>query len=143
MAGDMDFVAARSAFMKLDNVLGRLLLVEPISRGERESTMPGQSGKIYAYIESDVVVLDGDINEDFEELPSVLDNFQISGQAIVGQLEGALKKGRKVLGRLGQKPSATKGFGKAWVLEDPTEADIAVAKAYLAKVREEADNPFS
>jgi hypothetical protein len=43
----------------------------------------------------------------------------------------ALRKGTRVLGRLGQKPSATKGFGPAWVLMEPTEEDKDVARKYI------------
>lgn len=129
-----EFDGARAGFVKMDDLVGRLLLVTPVETGERESTLPGANGKTYTFVVTDTVVLDGDVNEVVDEVPLVLADFQFSGQTITGQLTPAIRRGRKVLGRLSQQPSQTKGFGKAWVLAEPTEADKAVARAYLASV---------
>lgn len=139
-----DFDEARSAFVKMDDLEGRLLLVHPQDTGERESNLPGQAGKMYKYVITDVVVLDGEITEMIDEVPMVLDGFQLTGQTIVGQLEPKIRKGRKVLGRLTKKPAQQRGFSPAWVLADPTDEDKAKARAYLkaeAERRAKAD-PF-
>jgi len=126
------FSSARDAFVKQEHVNGRLLLISPLSSGERESTLPNSQGKGYTFIETDTVVLDGNVDDMIDEVPMILEGFQYSGQAITAQLLPAVRKGGMVLGRLGQKPSATKSFGPAWVLMEPTDADKAVARKYLA-----------
>jgi len=126
------FSSARDAFIKQEHVTGRLLLISPLSSGERESNLPGSQGKTYTYIETDTVVLDGPVDDMVDEVPMQLEGFQYSGQAITAQLMPAVRKSTMILGRLGQKPSATKGFGDAWVLLEPTDADKAAARKYLA-----------
>lgn len=126
------FSTARDAFVKQEHVNGRLVLITPLSSGERESTLPGSQGKMYAFIETDTVVLDGTVDDMIDEVPMLLEGFQYSGQAITAQLLPSLHKSTMVLGRLGQKPSQTKGFGPAWVLQEPTEEDKVVARKYLA-----------
>lgn len=127
------FSSARDAFIKQEHILGRLLLITPTSSGTRKSTLPGQTDKEYTYIVTDTVVLDGDVDEMVDEIPLLLEDFQFSGQAITAQLQPALRKKGMVLGRLGQKPSQTKGFGDAWVLAEPTEQDKVIARQYLAE----------
>jgi hypothetical protein len=126
------FSTARDAFIKQEHVDGRLLLISPLSSGERESTLPGSQGKLYVFIETDTVVLDGALDDMVDEVPMLLEGFQYSGQAITAQLQPALRKSGMVLGRLGKKPSQTKGFGDAWVLQEPTEDDKVIARKYLA-----------
>jgi hypothetical protein len=126
------FSEARDAFIKQEHVNGRLLLITPTDSGTRQSTLPGQTDKEYTYIVTDTVVLDGKIDDMVDEVPMLLEDFQFSGQAITAQLQPALRKQGMVLGRLGQKPSETKGFGPAWVLASPTDEDKVVARKYLA-----------
>jgi hypothetical protein len=126
------FSDASDAFVKLDNLLGRLVLVRPTGSGERESTLPGAAGKTYTYVETETVVLTGDVTDLVTAVPMVLDGLQFSGQAITAQLLPKVAKGGMVLGRVGQKPSATKGFGKAWVLLPPDESDKVLARKWLA-----------
>jgi hypothetical protein len=126
------FSSARDAFIKQEHVKDRLLLISPLSSGERESTLPKQQDQTYTYIVTDTAVLDGAVDDMIDEVPMVLEGFQYSGQAITAQLLPAVRKSTMVLGRLGKKPSATKGFGDAWVLLEPTEEDKAVARKYLA-----------
>lgn len=129
------FSTARDAFIKQEHVNGRLLLITPVSSGERESTLPNSQGKLYTFIETDTVVLDGAVDEMVDEVPMVLEGFQYSGQAITAQLMPTLRKGGMVLGRLGQKPSQTKSFGPAWVLGEPSEDDKNVARKYIADAK--------
>lgn len=142
------FSTAREAFVKMDHVEGRLLLITVNESGERESTLPGaKQGETYTYIETDTVVLDGEIDEMIDEVPMELDGFQFSGEAITGQLLPVLKKKQAgtgtgmVLNRLGKKPNKFKT--KTWVLLEPTEDDKVKARKYLADVaaRKAAEKP--
>ena len=130
------FQTARSGFVKLDDLLGRLLLVVPQSIEERESTLPGSQGRKYDSITADVIVCDGDVTDVIEEVPTTLESVFFSGAVVVNQLRGAVKGSKMVLGRLGKQKSQTKGFGDAWVLQEPTEDDKKIARpvatAYLA-----------
>lgn len=138
------FNSAREAFVKMDHVEGRLLLIQVRESGERESTLPGaKQGDTYTFVETDTVVLDGEIDEMIDEIPMELDGFQFSGEAITGQLLPALKKMQAgtgtglLLNRLGTKPNKWKT--KTWVLTEPTEEDKAIARKYLAeKAKREA-----
>lgn len=130
------FSDARSGFVKLDDLEGRLILVVPQAIQERASTLPGQQGKTYEQITGDVIVLDGPVTDMIEEVPMTLEGIAISGQVITAQLKPKVKTNGMVLGRLGKQPSQTKGFGPAWVLNAPEEADKVIARpaatAYLA-----------
>lgn len=132
------FSTAREAFVKMDDVEGRLLLITVTDSGERQSTLKNaKDGEMYAYIVTDTVVLDGDVTEMIEEVPTLLEDFQFSGQAVTGQLLPALKKRNAgtgtgmVLGRLGTKGNAWKT--KTWVIQAPTDADAVVARKWLAE----------
>jgi hypothetical protein len=129
---DDDFDDARPGFVKLEDLLGRLLLIKPTGvTGERESTLRGQSGQMYEWIETDTVVLDGDVSELIESVPTVLDGFQFTGANLVGTIKPKIRTGRKVLGRLGQRPASDKQIKTlAWYLDAPTDADKDVARAY-------------
>lgn len=147
------FSSAREAFVKMDDVEGRLLLMTLTDSGERESNLPkAKEGDVYTWVEADVVVLDGDVTEMVDEVPMVLEAFQFSGQAVTGQLMPYLKKLRAgtgngiVLGRLGTKPNKWKT--KTWVIQEPTEDDKVIARQYLAaeqerKAKEEPKDPFA
>jgi hypothetical protein len=128
---DDEFDTASEAFVKTEHLLGRLLLVTPISTGERKSTMRGQEGTVYEYVESTVIVLDGDVTDLIDKVPAVLDGFQFSGATLNGQLKPKIRGGKRVLGRLGQKKSETKGFGPAWVLTQPTDEDKVLARTWI------------
>jgi hypothetical protein len=133
------FSEAREAFVKMDDVEGRLLLITVLDSGERESTLKGaKAGDMYTYIVTDTVVLDGELTEMIDEIPMELEGFQFSGQAITGQLLPHLKKvvngtgNGMVLNRLGTKPNSWKT--KTWILQEVTEEDKAIARKYLASV---------
>lgn len=129
-AGGDPFASASSAFVKMEDLLGRLLLIYPTGRGERISTLPGQQGKPYEYVVTDTHVLDGPATDKIDAIPAVLDGLQYQGQSITPQLTPKIGRGVPVLGRLIQKPSQTKGFGPAWVLDSPTDADKDAARRY-------------
>jgi hypothetical protein len=141
MTGTDPFADANDAFVKAEDLLGRLLLVTPTGKtGQRESTMPGQLGpdgkpKLYDWVETTTVVLDGDETEMLPTVPAVLDGFQYAGKGLTGQLMPKVSTRQPILGRMGRKPSATKGFGPMWILLPPEDADKVLARRYIA------DNP--
>lgn len=145
MASQDPFSDATSGFVKLEDLMGRLVLVVPQSIETRASTLPGSIGKQYESVTCDVIVLDGEVTEKIEEVPATLESVFFSGQVVVGQLKPKVKNHGMVLGRLGQQPSQTKGFGPAWVLNPPEEKDKKVARpaaaAYI-KALEDQSSPF-
>lgn len=140
-----EFDGARSAFVKMDDLEGRLLLVTPTDTGERESNLPGQTGKVYTYIVADVAALDGEITDMVDAIPFELEDFQLTGANIVGQLQPKIKRNGKVLGRLTKKKAQQRGFSDAWVLAEPSEEDKQRARQYLAAKRAKAAqaDPFA
>jgi hypothetical protein len=143
------FSDARAGFVKLDDLLGRLLLIVPLSIEDRPSTKPGRTGETYESITADVIVCDGDVTDMIDEVPMVLEGIFVSGGVIVPQLKPKLPRGNReggmVLGRLGQQPSQHKKGSPAWVLNEPTEDDKVIArplaKAYLAA--NQPSDPFA
>ncbi|MCK9602747.1 MAG: hypothetical protein M0R06_27110 [Sphaerochaeta sp.] len=136
-------------FLEMEDLNGRLLVVSPQSVGERASTLKGQEGKMYEYVVCDIVVCDGEPDDRIgDSIPGQLDAYQLAGMTIVGQLKPKVGKGKLVVGRLGQQPSKTKGFGKAWVLQNPTPDELRLAQESLNKIQTEAaqapaDDPFA
>src|SRR5262245_51669940 len=99
--------------------LGRLLMITPKSVELKRKTIHGERDVVHA----DVVVLDGPTAGEgyFDTLiyPAVLQS----------QLRGSI--GKKVLGRVIQ-GVANPGQNPPWKLEEPTDADKAVARTHLA-----------
>lgn len=140
------FDDARPGFVRLDDLLGRLIAVIPQSIEERESTLPKSQGKKYESITADVIVLDGKPTDMVEAVPVVLEGIFFSGSVVVNQLKPKLRKQpheRMVLGRLGQQPARTKGFGDAWVLEAPTDKDKEIARGPAREYLEKNTDPFA
>lgn len=136
---DDAFDDARTGFIKAEDLVGRLCLIKPISVGERESTQPGSLGKMYPYVETDTIVLDGEPGDLIDEVPMVVEGFQWSGARVVGLLQPKVRSGRLVLGRLAA--VKVKGRNDAWELQPPTDEDKKVAREYLAS--RPADDPWS
>lgn len=143
---DEEAAPARSGFLRFvdffqdpDNIrpgeIGRLLLIKPLASGERESTLQGQQGKLYPWVECDIAVLDGPVSEIIEEVPFVYEGFQFSGATLTGILMPKLRTGGTVLGRASAHKS--KGFNTlGWGLEKPTPADFEMAKAFQRTMQE-------
>ncbi len=136
-AGD-PFASARSGFIQMKDLVGRLILAAPLSVETRDSTKyPGKKFDSYT---CDVIVLDGPITEMIETIPFTVDGMWLAGGQIGPQLASSLRKKGLVLGRMTQVPS-NKG-ADAWVLSEPTDQDKAIARgpanAYLAQ-----NAPFS
>jgi hypothetical protein len=98
---------------------GSLLLISVRADEPAVATKYGPADAIRA----DVTVLDGPHKG--EDNADVL----MFGKVVYNQLKRSV--GGKILGRLGQLP-AVGANNPAWVLEDATEADKAIARAYLA-----------
>lgn len=132
------FTSSKSAFVKMTDLQGRLLLIRPRAKGERQTTQPGQTG-MYPYMVTDTVVLDGELTELIDELPKDLTGFQFAGDAVFPVLDGALGKKNPdgsthlKLQRLERADTGRKG----WRLEEvDDETGINIARAFLAA------NPF-
>jgi hypothetical protein len=129
-------LAGGAAFVKMEDLLGRLLLIKPTSIGERESTIQGaKPGDTYEYVECDVVVLDGEPTELIESVPTVLEAFQFSGAVVVSSLKPKLRNGKRLLGRLGQHKAKQFKTSMGWHFDPPSDVDQALARSYLASTR--------
>lgn len=83
-------------------------------------------------IEADVAVLDGDLKA------TTYDDTLIFPKVLVGQLAKSVGADDPVVvGRLGQ-GLAKPGKSAPWLLNEPTEADLAVATKYEAYAKERA-----
>jgi hypothetical protein len=144
---DDDPAAARSGYVTMIDLFvleegeepeagdeGRLLLIKPLSTGERES----KSGDPYTYVECDIVILDGPPTDMIPEIPQVIEGFQFAGVQLVQLLTPKIRTGRSVLGRIGAHKA--KNFRMpGWHLSAPTDEDFAVAKAFRDKARAEEE----
>lgn len=101
---------------------GRLLLITPTSYEEGIQTTYGVKDAVKA----NIVV----INEQSPAGSEVIEDALLFGGVLIGQTKSFVGKGL-VLGRLGQ-GTAKKGQNAPWLLEDPTDAEKDVARAYLA-----------
>ena len=155
------FGAPVSEFVKLDDVLGRLVLITPSTIIEGiASTLKGQEGKTYDAVRAQVVVLDGPPSEKIDAVPAVLEDFRLSGASIVpavmarfkatgptvggaaGEYDVAPKDAavQYVLGRVAQAKSS---YGTpSWVLNGYDSKDAEAARQYLASAPKPAD-PFA
>lgn len=124
---ERDDDAERENFVWADNK-GRLVIVIPAKYETGVETKFGSKDAIRASI----AVLDGPSAG--KEYPDEL----IFGGVLISQVKA--KIGRKVLGRVGQRPT-DKG-NPAWVLDDGNDADRKVARAWLDKTAvTDADKP--
>jgi hypothetical protein len=124
--------AARPGYIRMDDLLNRLLLIKPTDHGSRNGKEEGQGA--YEYIVCDVTVMDGPTTESMSEIPSTLKDFHLSGVNIISTLKPKLKSGGRVLGRLVQRK--VQGYSTfIWHLDEPTLEDITNTRAYLKAKR--------
>ena len=102
------------------NYKGRLLLIEPhgVETGVQTALGPKDA------VRADVTVLDGD------GAPIEFRDALIFPKLLMSQTRSLV--GKKVLGRLGQ-GQAKPGQSAPWRIDDPSEADVAAATAYVQK----------
>ena len=125
---DLEFDSARSGFVTMDDLKGRLLLITPTATGVKESKTKGQDD--FETITAEVLVLDGGTTDLIDEIPFELEEYLMWGTNIVSTLRPKIKRGGRVLGRLNQHKA--KGYSTlAWHLDEPTPEDIASTKAVL------------
>lgn len=138
------FDEARSAFVKLDDLLGRAVIVYPSESREVPSTLPNQNGKNYTKVIGDTIVLDGPVTDAIPSVPFTIEAMHWSGAAVTNQLLPKIKTGRAVLGIVKQTPSQTKGFGPAWILdnEDLTDEHRTTARAAHEEYQKRFKDPF-
>lgn len=104
-------------YLNMEDLLGRTVIVVPTSIETRPSTMPGQTGKTFDVAVSDVIVLDGPLNEKIGSLPHIAQGFWVTGSAVVNMVRSKVGTGQPVIGHMTQVPSKTKGFGPRYELE--------------------------
>ena len=83
-------------------------------------------------VRADVTVLDG------ANLGTEVRDTLVFPRVLQSQLRPNV--GKKVIGRLGQ-GTAKPGQSAPWMLADPTDADIATARAHVAKTNVATGNP--
>lgn len=103
---------------------GELLLVTPL-REDEVNTSWGDKKIIVA----EVVVL----NEKKPEKSELHEDVYVFGGYLRGALRGFIGE-KRVVGRLVKGEPKKKGENAPWLLEDATEAELDVARAYLASI---------
>lgn len=111
---------ASSTGIKWEDLKGALLLFEVHSVETGIKTAFGETDAVRA----DVAVLDG------TQAGQTYNDTLVFPKVLLSQVRPSV--GKKVLGRLGQ-GSAKPGQSAPWMLQDATEDDKAVARAYVAK----------
>ncbi len=135
------FSSSGSAFINMDDLNGRTLLIRPDEIGSRKSK--NDPDKSYDYVVCDVVILDGDTDDKIEDVPGLYEGVQLTGAGVVGHLRNKIGKrnqdgSRKLaLQKVTQVPPAKRGQNPAWVLDLPDDLDAA---ATLARKYLESDN---
>ena len=124
---------ARSGYVTLDDLNGRLLVIKPSVLGTRPSKERNQDD--YEFVECEaVIVLDGEDHELMPVFPAILEDFQFWGTNVVNTLKPKIRNGRGVVGRLGQR-KAQRYSTLAWVLNEPDEDEYDQAKAALKEYK--------
>jgi hypothetical protein len=121
-----EFDNATSEYITTDELDGRLVLIW--STGIRTG-LQGASG-LYDATEAKYVILDGETTEKIDVVPKLVDDGLFSAGAIHSKLKNRVN-GRPVLGRVDSRPSQRNKNVKAYGLADPTDADKAIARAWL------------
>jgi hypothetical protein len=143
---------ARSGFIRLDDLVGRALLIYPRSTEERESNLPGSVGKRYTAVIGDCVVLSGPVTEVIPQVPLTIEGMFFSSSIVVSQIKFKIGTGRPVLGVLGTQKASNRNFKDAFVLNPDngphlTDEHRALARkahaAYLAAKKAQEEDPFA
>ncbi|MFC5996928.1 hypothetical protein ACFQE5_22210 [Pseudonocardia hispaniensis] len=122
MSDDLFDGPGSSSGISWEEINGRLLLITPHSVETGIKTSYGDTDAVRA----DVVVLDG------PDAPDEYADTLIFPRVLQGQVRKNAGTGRMNLGRLGQ-GNKKPGQSPPWMLGDPTDADKAIARNYLAQ----------
>lgn len=122
MTDDMFDGPSSTTGIQWDQINGRLLLIKAHSVETDIKTSFGDTDAVRA----DVTVLDG------PDSPEEYRDTLIFPRVLQGQVRSNAGTGRMNLGRLGQ-GNKKPGQSAPWLLGDPTDADKAIARDYLAK----------
>jgi len=114
--------APASGSISWEDLKGRLLLVEPLE--VLADPIATTNGEQTGVVRANVSVLDGD------EAGTVYEETLIFPKVLKNQTKNRV--GAMVLGRLGQGQKKP-GQNAPWILEDYTEADLAVGTEFLNK----------
>lgn len=107
--------------IKLDNLIGSLLLIEPLRVETDIKTDYGLADAIAA----NVHVVDGD------EAGALYRDALLFQKKLQGQIRHAVGAGEFVAGRLEKGPKLKPGQSEPWQLAEPTDADERLAAKYV------------
>jgi hypothetical protein len=116
---DPDVDAASGTFVKMEDLMGRHVIIVPKAIEEKEGTNPAFGNSKYNVAISDLIVLDGRKTEKITEVPLIQYDFWVTGFAVIAELRKYVGTGTPVLGYLGIK-------GKGYFFE-PAGKDVAEA----------------
>jgi hypothetical protein len=138
---------------RLQEMAGRLILITPKLTEQVLSSDPKRAGEYVTRMTADVVILDGGPcayggkpegrpptqHDKVAQIPHRSRDMFISAVGIVSQCREALEKRQRgepgmVLGRLGYGEQKRADYAAPWLLAAATDADKAIARAYLATV---------
>lgn len=137
MSDDL-FDDARSSFITKEDLTGCLIAYLATEKSEERQ---GDNGP-YKLSKGVCLVLDGKPSESFTEqygdkLPVFMDEFGISGATIEPQVAKSFRTGKPVLGRM--TPFKNSKRTTSYKLDDPTDADKALARKHADAIRKMMD----
>ncbi len=115
-----DKPASITSFKPADHK-GRLVLIWPHNVKQQQN----DEGKMEDVTEVDVVVLDADGG------PVRYDSVNMRQKYLQARVRRNVGTGRANLGRITQRPPNNPKNSPGWDLDDPTEADVTMARAYM------------
>jgi hypothetical protein len=138
---------------RLQEMAGRLILITPKLTERVLSSDPKRAGEYDTRMTADVVILDGGpcayggkpegrpptAHTQTAQIPHRNRDMYISSVGLVSQCREALERRQRgepgmVLGRLGYGEAKRADYSAPWLLSAATDADKAIARAYLATV---------
>jgi hypothetical protein len=118
-----------SEYPEMETLRGRLLMFKP-SKFDANLSSAKYPEKKYDRITTDVHVIDGGPVPAFDT--TSFTDMYVSQSRILAQLKQGLENRHMVLGRLNTYKPGKAEKGNPWGLTDPTEADKAAARAFIA-----------
>lgn len=127
------FDDAQSTFPSKDDLRDRLCAIW--TTGEHGQRKSEATGKPYDWVETIVLVLDGEPTDLVGPAPARVDKLQFSFTGATSRLMPRLKISKPMLGRVNSQPNKRKGFADSWSIAEPTEDDKVLAKGYAAQIK--------